>query len=50
MFLSVSTRTTPKPGRCPDATGLIGICVEKCFDDSSCAGSQKCVITFYNLI
>ncbi|XP_045168888.2 papilin-like [Mercenaria mercenaria] len=32
----------PKPGTCPDAAGMIGICVEMCSSDSNCTGYLKC--------
>ena len=37
----VSTLGTTKPGSCP--TPGIGICVERCTNDDSCAGTLKCV-------
>ena len=31
-----------KPGSCPKPSGMIGICIARCNDDSSCPGNQKC--------
>ena len=33
---------TVKSGTCPSVEGMVGICVELCVGDDSCAGDEKC--------
>lgn len=35
-------RSTEKPGSCPPPSGMMGICIARCTDDSDCAGDSKC--------
>ncbi len=42
IILNFKFVISAKAGVCPDMTGMVGICVEACSEDTSCAGDKKC--------
>ncbi|KAF7651463.1 hypothetical protein LDENG_00110720 [Lucifuga dentata] len=38
---AAAVKSSAKPGVCPPSGG-VGVCVEYCFDDSSCPSDEKC--------